>query len=75
MMDKMDILVFGGICYFLDMVKCLVLGVKVVGFFRIVLELVECYFVDDVIVIFNFWKEDLRMIMCVLNCKKIIDLW
>ncbi|HGD4050025.1 TPA: type 2 isopentenyl-diphosphate Delta-isomerase [Streptococcus agalactiae] len=74
MMDKMDILASGGIRHPLDMVKCLVLGAKAVGLSRTVLELVECYPVDDVIAILNSWKEDLRMIMCALNCKKITDL-
>ncbi|MCC9755102.1 type 2 isopentenyl-diphosphate Delta-isomerase, partial [Streptococcus agalactiae] len=71
MMDKMDILASGGIRHPLDMVKCLVLGAKAVGLSRAVLELVERYPVDDVIAILNSWKEDLRMIMCALNCKKI----
>lgn len=74
MMDKMDILASGGIRHPLDMVKCLVLGAKAVGLSRTVLELVERYPVDDIIAILNSWKEDLRMIMCALNCKKITDL-
>ncbi|HEN0625372.1 type 2 isopentenyl-diphosphate Delta-isomerase [Streptococcus agalactiae] len=74
MMDKMDILASGGIRHPLDMVKCLVLGAKAVGLSRTVLELIERYPVDDVIAILNSWKEDLRMIMCALNCKKITDL-
>lgn len=74
MMDKMDILASGGIRHPLDIVKCLVLGAKAVGLSRTVLELVERYPVDDVIAILNSWKEDLRMIMCALNCKKITDL-
>ncbi|HEN4310146.1 TPA: type 2 isopentenyl-diphosphate Delta-isomerase [Streptococcus agalactiae] len=74
MMDKMDILASGGIRHPLDMVKCLVLGAKAVGLSRTVLELVERYPVDNVIAILNSWKEDLRMIMCALNCKKITDL-
>lgn len=74
MMDKMDILASGGIRHPLDMVKCLVLGAKAVGLSRTVLELVERYPVDDVIANLNSWKEDLRMIMCALNCKKITDL-
>ena len=74
MIDKMDILASGGIRHPLDMIKCLVLGAKAVGLSRTVLELVERYPVDDVIAILNSWKEDLRMIMCALNCKKITDL-
>lgn len=74
MMDKMDILASGGIRHPLDMVKCLVLGAKAVGLSRAVLELVERYPVDVIIAILNSWKEDLRMIMCALNCKKITDL-
>lgn len=74
MIDKMDILASGGIRHPLGMIKCLVLGAKAVGLSRTVLELVERYPVDDVIAILNSWKEDLRMIMCALNCKKITDL-
>ena len=56
------------------MVKCLVLGAKAVGLSRTVLELVEKYPVDKVIDIINGWKDDLRLIMCALNCKSIKDL-
>lgn len=74
MMDKVDILASGGVRHPLDMIKCLVLGAKAVGLSRTVLELVERYQVDQVIAIVNGWKEELRLIMCALNCKSIADL-
>ena len=74
MVDKVEILASGGVRHPLDMVKCLVLGAKAVGLSRTVLELVEKYPVDKVIDIINGWKDDLRLIMCALNCKSIKDL-
>ena len=38
------------------------------------LELVENHSVDEVIAIVQGWKEDLRLIMCALNCIRIEDL-
>ena len=58
MMDKMDILVSGGVRQPLDMVKAFVLGAKAVGLSRTMLELIETYSVDEVITIVNGWKED-----------------
>lgn len=74
MVDKVEILASGGVRHPLDMVKCLVLGAKAVGLSRTVLELVEKYPVEKVIDIINGWKDDLRLIMCALNCKTIEDL-
>ena len=56
------------------MIKCLVFGAKAVGLSRTVLELVETYSVEEVIGIVQGWKEDLRLIMCALNCATIADL-
>ena len=72
--DKMELLVSGGVRNPLDIIKCLVFGAKAVGLSRTMLELVENYSVDVVISIVESWKEDLRLIMCALNCKKIEDL-
>ena len=72
--DKMDLLVSGGVRNPLDIIKCLVFGAKAVGLSRTMLELVENYPVDVVISIVESWKEDLRLIMCALNCSKIEDL-
>ena len=72
--DKMELLVSGGVRNPLDIIKCLVFGAKAVGLSRTMLELVENYSVDVVISIVEGWKEDLRLIMCALNCKKIEDL-
>lgn len=72
--DKMEILVSGGVRHPLDMIKALVLGAKAVGLSRIMLDLVEKHSVEEVIAIVQNWKEDLRLIMCALNCAKIADL-
>lgn len=74
LMSQVEILASGGIRHPLDMVKCLVLGAKAVGLSRTVLELVESYPIEKAIDIVNGWKEDLRLIMCALNCKTIEDL-
>ncbi|SER17402.1 type 2 isopentenyl-diphosphate Delta-isomerase [Streptococcus gallolyticus] len=74
MIDKIEILASGGVRHPLDIVKCLVLGAKAVGLSRAVLELVEKYSVEEVITIINGWKDDLRLIMCALNCKTIAEL-
>ena len=72
--DTVEILASGGVRHPLDMVKCFVLGAKGVGLSRTVLELVEKYPVEQVVNIVNGWKDDLRLIMCALNCKTIADL-
>ena len=72
--DKVELLVSGGVRNPLDMIKCLVFGAKAVGLSRTVLELVESYTVEEVIGIVQGWKEDLRLIMCALNCASIADL-
>ncbi len=73
-MSEVDILASGGVRHPLDMIKCLVLGAKGVGLSRTALELVEKYTIEEVIDIINGWKDDLRLIMCALNCKTIEDL-
>ena len=72
--DTVEILASGGVRHPLDMVKCFVLGAKGVGLSRTVLELVEKYPVEQAVDIVNGWKDDLRLIMCALNCKTIADL-
>lgn len=74
MIDKIEILASGGVRHPLDIIKCLVLGAKAVGVSRAILELVEKYSVEEVITIINGWKDDLRLIMCALNCKTIAEL-
>lgn len=74
MIDKIEILTSGGVRHPLDIVKCLVLGAKAVGVSRAILELAEKYSVEEVITIINGWKDDLRLIMCALNCKTIAEL-
>lgn len=74
MIDKIEILASGGVRHPLDIVKCLILGAKAVGLSRAILELVEKYSVEEVITIINGWKDDLRLIMCALNCKTIAEL-
>ncbi|WP_161978445.1 type 2 isopentenyl-diphosphate Delta-isomerase [Streptococcus sp. S784/96/1] len=72
--DEVEILASGGVRHPLDMIKCFVLGAKTVGLSRIVLELVETHSVEEVIAIINGWKDDLRLIMCSLDCRTIKDL-
>ena len=74
MTDKIEILASGGIRNPLDMIKCFVLGAKAVGLSRVILELVEHYSIEEAINIVNSWKDDLRLIMCALNCKHIDEL-
>lgn len=72
--DMVELLVSGGVRNPLDMIKCLVFGAKAVGLSRTVLELIETYTVEEVIGIVQGWKDDLRLIMCALNCATIADL-
>lgn len=72
--DVAEILASGGVRHPLDMVKALVLGAKAVGLSRTMLELVEKYSVEEVVAIVNQWKDDLKIIMCALNCASIGEL-
>ncbi|MGT2829525.1 type 2 isopentenyl-diphosphate Delta-isomerase [Streptococcus hillyeri] len=72
--EEIEILASGGVRHPLDIIKCLVLGAKAVGLSRTVLELVETHTVPEVITIINGWKEDLRLIMCALDCRTIAEL-
>lgn len=74
MIDSIEILASGGVRHPLDIIKCLVLGAKSVGISRTILELIEKYPVETVVTLINQWKEDLRLIMCALNCQTISDL-
>lgn len=74
MMTKADVLASGGVRHPLDMIKCLVLGAKAVGLSKTALELVESKPIEEAIRIVNGWKDDLRLIMCALNCRTIKDL-
>ncbi|MGT2928888.1 type 2 isopentenyl-diphosphate Delta-isomerase [Streptococcus dentasini] len=72
--NQAEILASGGVRNPLDMVKAFVLGAKAVGLSRTILELVERYPAGKVIEIVNGWKEDLRLIMCALNCQNLSEL-
>ena len=72
--DKVEILASGGIRHPLDMIKALVLGAKAVGLSRAVLELITSHPLPQAIDIVNSWKDDLRLIMCALNCRTIPEL-
>lgn len=74
LVNQVEILASGGVRHPLDMIKCFVLGARAVGLSRTFLELVETYHEEEVIEIINGWKEDLKRIMCALNCKTISDL-
>lgn len=72
--EQVEILASGGVRHPLDMVKCLVLGARAVGLSRTVLELVEHRPLDEAIAIVNGWKDDVKLIMCALNCRTLADL-
>lgn len=74
LVDRVEILASGGVRHPLDMVKALVLGARAVGLSRTILELVEKQELDQVIETVNGWKEDLKLIMCALNCQNLADL-
>lgn len=74
LVDELEILASGGVRHPLDMVKCMVLGARAVGLSGTMLDLVEHHTVDEVIEIVNEWKEDLRIILCALNCRNLEDL-
>ncbi|MGT2924081.1 type 2 isopentenyl-diphosphate Delta-isomerase [Streptococcus caviae] len=74
LMNRVEILASGGVRHPLDMVKCLVLGARAVGLSRTVLELVENNPIEKAIDIVSGWKEDLRLIMCALNCRTVEEL-
>lgn len=74
LVDELEILASGGVRHPLDMVKCMVLGARSVGLSRTMLDLVERYTVDQVIEIVNEWKEELRIILCALNCRNLEEL-
>ncbi|WP_170236487.1 type 2 isopentenyl-diphosphate Delta-isomerase [Streptococcus hyovaginalis] len=74
MMAKVDILASGGVRHPLDMIKCLVLGAKAVGLSKTALALVEDKTMEEAIATVNGWKDDLRLMMCALNCQKVSDL-
>ncbi|WP_195934178.1 type 2 isopentenyl-diphosphate Delta-isomerase [Streptococcus sobrinus] len=72
--NRAEILASGGVRHPLDMIKALVLGARAVGLSRTILELVERYPVEKVIAIVDGWKDDLRLLMCALNCRTLTDL-
>lgn len=72
--DDVEILASGGVRHPLDMVKALVLGAKAVGLSRAILELVKTKATYEVIAIVKGWQQDLKLIMCALNCRTIADL-
>ncbi|ESV53827.1 isopentenyl pyrophosphate isomerase [Streptococcus agalactiae LMG 14747] len=73
-MAKADVLASGGVRHPLDMIKCLVLGAKAVGLSKTALALVENKTMEEAIATVNGWKDDLRLMMCALNCQKVSDL-
>ena len=72
--NRAELLASGGVRQPLDMIKALVLGARAVGLSRTILELVERYPVEKVIAIVDGWKDDLRLLMCALNCRTLTDL-
>ena len=74
LLDRMEILASGGVRHPLDMIKALVLGARAVGLSRTMLELVETHSLMEAIEIVEGWKEDLKLLMCALNCPTIEEL-
>ena len=72
--DQVELLASGGVRHPLDMIKALVLGAKAVGLSRTMLELVETHSLAEAIAQVNAWKQDIRLIMCALNCKNLEEL-
>ena len=70
-MDQVEVLASGGIRHPLDMVKALVLGARGVGLSRVFLEMVETKSIEEVIVLVQGWKEDLRLLLCALGCQNL----
>ena len=62
--DQVEVPASGGIRHPLDMVKALVLGARGVGLSRVFLEMVETKSIEEVIVLVQGWKEDLRLLLC-----------
>ena len=73
-MDQVEVLASGGIRHPLDMVKALVLGARGVGLSRVFLEMVETKSIEEVIVLVQGWKEDLRLLLCALGCQNLKEL-
>lgn len=69
--EKMELLASGGVRHPLDMVKAFVLGARAVGLSRTVLELVGNHTEAEVVETIEEWKEELRIILCALNCPNI----
>jgi isopentenyl-diphosphate Delta-isomerase len=69
-----DLIASGGIRGALDIAKALAAGAKAVGLSSYFLKLVSDYSVEETINIVNQLKEDLKMIMCVLDAKDIHSL-
>lgn len=74
LVDELEILASGGVRHPLDMVKALVLGARAIGLSRTILALAEEQTTDDLVAIINGWKDDLRLIMCALDCRTVADL-
>ena len=72
--DQVEVLASGGIRHPLDMVKALVLGARGVGLSRVFLEMVETKSIEEVIVLVQGWKEDLRLLLCALGCQNLKEL-
>lgn len=74
LVDQVEILASGGVRHPLDMVKALVLGARAVGLSRTILELAHEHTLEELITIINAWKDDLRLIMCALDCRTVAEL-
>lgn len=69
--NQCDIIASGGVRNPLDIIKCLVLGAKAVGISKTILTLIHTHSIDEVVIIINNWKHEIKMLMCLLNAQNI----
>lgn len=69
-----EIIASGGVRNPYDIVKCFVLGAKAVGISKTILSLIHTHTIEEVITIINDWKEEIKILMCLFNAKRLTDL-
>lgn len=72
--SQCEFIASGGIRNALDIVKALALGAKAVGLSQKVLQLLQTKTDEEIIQYFNQLKIEIKKIMCLLNCKTILEL-
>lgn len=72
--NQLEIVASGGIRKPLDIFKALALGAKAVGLSGKILELLETYSEAEVIELLQAWKQELKMLFCLVNAQNIKEL-